>query len=194
MVPAPATAWRHDAFLTARARLRVAGMPQTVAPSPSGGTTLLAYFKFVVSERRSVVISVTPVGGDADLYVGTSAAQMPTPFDSQWRSQRFGADAAYIDGSEAGALSNGTYWVCVQVYAGVSEYTIVAATVGSTLTLRQRVPVFTRMPSAGSTLFRVFASGSTNATLQVVPRSCSCPSASACGRTFRPIPSRFGSL
>lgn len=145
------------------------GVPMD-ASSPGNGYT---YFKFTLSNRRLLTVTVTPITNDPDLYM-SNTVKTPNSTTATWGAAGFGPEVITIDPADPDAASCAfpcTYYIGVLGWRRPSTYTITASTQGIT-TLPAGQPVQGTAPPGGYAYFSYFAPAArTGIEFIVVPTS-----------------------
>ena len=73
-----------------------------------------------------MIITVTPVSGDPDIYASTTQTQ-PSYSDYMWSSNDVGADSIVINPSDEGFVGPGYYYISIYGYNDQATFWIVAS-------------------------------------------------------------------
>ncbi len=128
------------------------GYPQVSAVQP----TRVQFFEFRPSVKQSVSISVTPRGGDMDIFVTTNPNKRPVDAaSSYWSSTSSGADVIDILQYDYRAVGpEGRYYIGVKGYSMLSEFTIHATLEQNYVRLVGGIPIATLVPARGFKYFQ----------------------------------------
>lgn len=99
------------------------------------------YFSYFVSARhQEITFTLTPVSGDADMFISTNYRR-PNETHSSWRSTRYGVDAITINvDTDQNACSYCTYYIGVVGYS-TTTYNIIATTATNAIRLVDGQPL-----------------------------------------------------